>query len=193
MLHNSESVPLVFTAQHYAAIGEVVVAFQSLDEVATLALARFIHPEDELPLRALTHLVLNELSFANKIKLLSAHLNSGLARAAEQGASEHSKLWSSDFSSATEGFRKALLLASQAESSRNQLVHSHWAAWPLAGPFDTVHRSKVRTTPKKIVITREYVAAKQISEIATIAKEATKLLQRAYTELHYLVRELPST
>jgi hypothetical protein len=185
-----ESETLHFNDEHYAAIGKVIVAFQSLEEIITFSLARLMRPDEVLYMDTLTSIVLNELSFTNKTKILGGYSSTVLAKQLADAADKKDSMWVKDYEEALKNLAEGLELTRAVESGRNQLVHSQWAAWPLAGPKGTVHRSKLRTTPKKLNMAAEFVSPAQIEVTCERAKQASNLIQKSVTELHYLSREL---
>jgi hypothetical protein len=185
------TVPLEFTEKHYAALGKIVVAFQDLEQAITLALLQALHPEDDVvPKRPNTWLVVNELSFANRTKLLASVIASQLRSHLRSDAKDRPPGWLAELKEEERRFREGIRLAYDAEAARNQLVHSTWSARPFAGPENTVHRTKLRTNGKKVVIANEFVSPEDIAKGVDIAKRSAELIQTSALNLHFLLKEV---
>lgn len=71
MNENAKTVGLKFTDNHYIAIGKLVVAFQMIELTISSNLARLVNPNLLSSEWSFSNLLINELSFTNRLKLLS--------------------------------------------------------------------------------------------------------------------------
>lgn len=182
------SVPLEFTKDHYAALGRVIVEFQSLEQVVTFALARFMHTNESTPPN-FSFLILNELSFANRLKLLNIYINIHPFKHFVHPSDSAINIKRQDYEEEIVKFKEGIRIASDAETKRNQLIHSSWLANPIAGPKESVLRVKVRANSKKVSLAMEYMLVDDINDVAGKMEKAWKLIQLSTTHLFYLLND----
>ncbi|MFZ5484797.1 MAG: hypothetical protein ACOZB0_11265 [Pseudomonadota bacterium] len=175
-----------FTADHYAAPGRVVVEFQTIECVISAALIRFIHPTEPTSLN-FAHLVVNELTFTNRLKLLAAYLSTHPIEHFVSEGDPHLAIKKMEYKEESEYLLEGLRLAGEAEAERNQLVHSQWLADPACGPVGTVCRTKVSTRAKTIKVAQEFLSVADILAVAAKAEKAWKLIQSSTSHLHILL------
>lgn len=120
--------PLDFTDAHYIALGKLVVAFQNLEQVITYGIEFVV--EENFRTNPFLPVVLNELSFASRLKLFSNFIETPPLHYFIPSGVEHEDIRKSEYPEVIEKAKKGVQLASQAEVSRNQLLHSYWLASP---------------------------------------------------------------
>jgi hypothetical protein len=132
-----------------------------------------------------TYTVLDELSFANRLKFLSNYVETHpLPHFIPPGVSyEEGK--AKDFPEVLAKLRVGIQIAGEAEEKRNQLVHSYWLTEPVAGPTGTVLRCKSRVKHKKVHRSSEYVTATTISAIVEEMEKAKLMIFEATERLHF--------
>lgn len=179
---------LMFTEQHYAALGKVIVAFQSLESTITYGLLTLLQPEKLMFDSKMAIAIVNEHSFSNRLKLLL--LFPSLTNPLElfPGDDCLTKVHLESYSEAVGLLNEGGVLAIEAESKRNQLIHSTWIhGSSIGGPEGTVLRMKSRVRKNRIHSFSEYIAAKEIEAAADDTLTAQKKLHQAIQNLHFLL------
>lgn len=176
--------PLKFSDEHYIALGKMVIQFQELEQAITVGLARLMDPNDLERSLGFTHTVLNELSFANRLKLLSNFIETHPASHFIPPNTEHEKFKTEDYQELLGQLREGIKLAAESEQKRNGLIHSTWLTDPVGGPPGTVLRFKKRTKGKQTHGVMEFVTANDISAIVEEMKLATNIIFKATSHLH---------
>jgi len=179
---------LTFTEQHYAALGKVIVAFQSLESTITLGLLTLLQPEKLISDSALAFAIVNEHSFSNRLKLLLLFPSLTDALKLFPGDDGLTKVHLESYRELVSQLNEGGVLAAEAESKRNQLIHSTWIhGSSVGGPEGTVLRTKSRVRKNKIQLSHEYIAAKEIEAIAETILTAQNKLHHAIRDLHFLM------
>ena len=179
---------LTFTEQHYAALGKVIVAFQSLESTITHGLLTLLQPEKLIPDSALAFAIVNEHSFSNRLKLLLLFPSLTDALKLFPGDDGLTKVHLESYRELVSQLNEGGVLAAEAESKRNQLIHSTWIhGSSVGGPEGTVLRTKSRVRKNKIHSSHEYIAAKEIEAIAETILTAQNKLHHAIRDLHFLM------
>jgi len=179
---------LTFTEQHYAALGKVIVAFQSLESTITHGLLTLLQPEKLIPDSALAFAIVNEHSFSNRLKLLLLFPSLTDALKLFPGDDGLTKVHLESYRELVSQLNEGGVLAAEAESKRNQLIHSTWIhGSSVGGPEGTVLRTKSRVRKNKIQLSHEYIAAKEIEAIAETILTAQNKLHHAIRDLHFLM------
>ncbi|PSJ16629.1 hypothetical protein [Nitrosomonas supralitoralis] len=175
---------LTFTEQHYAALGKVIVAFQSLESTITYGLLTLLQPDKLVFDSKLAIAVVNEHSFSNRLKLLLLFPSLTDKLELFHGNNDYLERYEEAVSQLNEGGA----LAAEAETKRNQLIHSTWIhGSSVGGPEGTVLRMKSRVRKNKIHASHEYIAAKEIEAIADAMLTARDKLHNAIQNLHMLM------
>lgn len=182
-MKNTSFGPRTFTEQHYAALGKVIVAFQSLEMTITYGLLALLHPEKLAFESKLATAIVNEHSFSNRLKLLLLFpsLNNPLELFSGDDGPNKAHLWM--YNQAISLLSEGGVLATEAESKRNQLIHSSW----MDGPEGTVIRTKLRVRKNKMQSSHEYMTAKEIEKIADGMLAAQSKLHLAIQDLQFLM------
>lgn len=178
------AVALKFTDAHYIALGKMVVQFQELEQAITIGLLRLMQPTDLGLAFGFTHTVINELSFANRLKLLSNFVETHPVTHFVPIGSQYEKGKTEDYHEELGQLREGLRMAAMSEQKRNGLIHSSWLTDPVGGPPGTVLRVKKRTNGKRIHGTMEFVTANDILAIVEEMKLATDVICKAASHLH---------
>lgn len=176
-----------FTEQHYAAIGKMLVMFQSLEATVTIGLLTLLQPGQYIPDSPLASAVVNELSFGSRLKLLLLYPSlPGLKIA---------RLENGDTVFTQESFNETVALLNQAgqlvkkaEELRNGLVHSMWLAGGFGiegAPEGAVLRTKTRLNKNKMHVIQQYMTAKDIEEVVDAISEAQSILREAVQQLNF--------
>jgi hypothetical protein len=188
-METNEIVGMQFSDAHYIAIGKLVIAFQSLESTITTAQAFLMQPKhDELVVAiGFTYRVLNELSFANRLKLLSNYVETHSLTHFVPPGSKFEKVLTVDFPLILEKLRTGIKLTAKAEEKRNRLIHSHWITHPAGGPRGTVLRAKTVTKRNKNQGSMEYVSASAINDIVKEIDEAIQIISTSSRELQYFL------
>lgn len=175
-----------FTDQHYAALGKVVVEFESLQSTITYGLLKLIEPEKQFFYSKILMAIINEHSFANRLKLLL--LFPSLSDVSEILIKKNNfKL--EEYEEAIKQLQEGSVLANEAESKRNQLIHSTWIhGGPLSGPKGTVLRSKSRVKKSKMHTSVEFISANDIEEIAQNMITANDKIKNATEKLRLIIK-----
>lgn len=179
---------LTFTEQHYAALGKVIVAFQSLESTITYGLLTLLQPEKLVFDSKLAIAIVNEHSFSNRLKLLL--LFPSLTNPLElfPGDDSLTKVYLESYAEAIDLLNEGGILAIAAESKRNQLIHSTWIhGSSVGGPEGTILRMKSRVRKNKIHSSSEYISAKEIEAIADDMLTAVDKMHHAIQNLHFIM------
>lgn len=179
--------PLVFTDAHYIALGKLVVQFQELEQAITFGLARLMQPKDLELAFGFTHTVLNELPFANRLKLLSNFVETHPVSHFVPSGSKHEKYAIEDYQEELANLKNGIKLSTVAEGKRNSLIHSNWLTSPAAGPPGTVLRVKKRAKSNKTIGAMEFISASDIQAIVEEMERATSLIMKSASRLHILL------
>lgn len=166
-IQESEKLP----KKHYEVLGRIFVAFQDLEEVVMYSLANLTRPKNHLEFEVRYFLILNELPFRNRVKLLRNFLNNTdpeyFINIGGPNEEKHRKAipqlisWLSD----------ALVECCKIEDLRNQMVHSTWSP-VLEGAKELARRYKIRVQPKTLSVADEVVTDKQLEELLEQVYEA---------------------
>ena len=179
---------LEFTERHYAALGKVIVAFQSLESTITYGLLTLLQPEKLVFDSRLAIAMVNEHSFSNRLKLLLLFPSLTEESKLFPGNEGLTKVHLESYAEAISLLNEGGILAGEAESKRNQLIHSTWIhGSSVGGPEGTVLRMKSRVRKNKIHSSHEYLAAKEIEEVADVMFAAQNKLHQAIQTLHFLM------
>lgn len=188
LMKNMPISALTFTEQHYAALGKVIVAFQSLESTITYGLLTLLQPEKLMFDSKLAIAIVNEHSFSNRLKLLL--LFPSLINPLElfPGDDSLTKVHLESYSKAVTLLNEGGILATKAESKRNQLIHSTWIhGSSVGGPEGTVLRTKLRIRKNRIHSSSEYIAVKEIETTADDMLASQNKLHHAIQNLHFLM------
>lgn len=188
-METNEIVGMHFTDDHYIAIGKLVIAFQSLEGTITYGLAFLMRPKLNEFTEALgfTHRVLNELSFANRLTLLSNYIETHPVTHFVPPGIKYEKTMTDDIPGILEKLRTGIKMAGEAEAKRNQFIHSHWITHPAGGPTGTVLRVKTRAKHNKTQGSAEYVTAGAINAIVEEMDRARELISTSSQELRFFL------
>ena len=187
-MKNPSITALTFTEQHYAALGKVIVAFQSLESTITFGLLTLLQPEKLLFDSKLAIAIVNEHSFSNRLKLLLLFPSLTEVLKLFPGDDGLTKVHLDSYEEAVSLLNEGGVLAAEAESKRNQLIHSTWIhGSSVGGPEGTVLRMKSRVRKNKIHSSHEYIAAKEIETVADVMLAAQSKLHHAIQNLHFLM------
>lgn len=187
-MKNPSITALTFTEQHYAALGKVIVAFQSLESTITFGLLTLLQPEKLLFDSKLAIAIVNEHSFSNRLKLLLLFPSLTEVLKLFPGDDGLTKVHLDSYEEAVSLLNEGGVLAAEAESKRNQLIHSTWIhGSSVGGPEGTVLRMKSRVRKNKIHSSHEYIAAKEIEAVADAMLTAQSKLHHAVQNLHFLM------
>lgn len=176
------SEPMKFSDEHYIAFGKLVVSFQYLEEVITYAIALIAEPD--ITKNRILDLVVNELSFSNRLKLLSNLVETTPVDYFVPLGCEHERGKREEYSEFVENLRTGIRLAREAEERRNQLIHSYWFTEPMCGPPGVVLRSKTRARPDKTIRQLEHITAEVILSVVSTLEQARDLIYRAAWHLN---------
>lgn len=182
-MSNNSTEPLAFADEHYIALGRMVVGFQSLEQTITQSLLGLMHPHDLLGDYGFTRTVVNELSFADRLRLLSHFVETTPATHFVPEGTKHETVKLSELPEVMENLRLGLKLASEAQADRNALTHSQWFENIFGGPPRTVLRMKFRAAPKKLQVTHEYMEPRRIIALVEKMQEASRLISGAVEHL----------
>lgn len=175
-------------SEHLEEIGKVVVGFQDLEVSITCAMLALMSTQSSVKTELFNHLVINELSFTSRLKLLSLFIEIYTQKVidAEELSSTQKEEWENEVLL----LRKGVNLAKHAQEQRNQIIHSYWLDAPVVTPINTVVRTKLKTKEKHVKSTWEYLAIEDIEKISNMAAEAANLIQPAARHLSYIVQDL---
>lgn len=173
-----------------AALGHMLVAFQSLEAGMLYSLARFLHPESAPFPKPLAVAILSELPFGALVKMV-AHLPNAI-RPADIPKLE-SRGGVEAYEEAVAELRLAVRLITAAEERRNQLVHSQWIWGHGPAPGESVLRVKFRAGRKGHSKSTMVEESEETIQAATqSADEAHKRLSIATASFFHLIRtEVP--
>jgi hypothetical protein len=132
--------------------------------------------------------MVNEHSFSNRLKLLLLFPSLTEVLKIFPGNDGLTKVNLESYEEAINLLNEGGVLAAEAESKRNQLIHSTWIHGScVGGPEGTVLRMKSRVRKNKIHSSHEYLAAKEIEEVAEVMFTAQNKLRDAIRTLHFLM------
>ncbi len=185
-MSTNASDPPQFPDDCAAALGHMLVAFQSLEAGMLYSLARFLNPESAPFPKPLAVAVLGELSFGALTKLL-AHLPNAIR--ADDIPELTSRGGIGAYGEAVAELQLAIRLITTAEERRNQLVHSQWIWGHGPAPGESVFRLKFRAGRKahsKSTMVEE--SEETIQAAIQSADEAHRRLAIATNSLYRLIR-----
>lgn len=149
------------------------------------ALAELLQPE-RIPFpTGLAVSVVNELSFANKVKLFG---NIPAAYPKESVAGPSRTASEEFYDEAAAELALAVKTAASAEERRNQLMHSQWIYGHAPGPSEPVLRAKLRTNRKGAISGLFEETQESIAEATALAEKALKLVSNAHSQFRYILR-----
>lgn len=179
--------PMDFTDEHFIALGKLVIAFQNLEEAITYSI-QFI-TEPNFRQNVFLPLVLNELSFASRLKLLSNFVETTPIEHFIPSGCEHERTRRDEYPEVIEKLRDGIKLARGAEENRNQILHSYWLASPhMYGVPNTVIRVKHRTKLDKSVFQQEAITPDRILSIVEQMHSAREMIFMAANHLNIWLR-----
>lgn len=170
-----------FTDEHYIALGKMLVAFQSLEHAITSGLSKLIHPESLCKGYGFSFYLINELSFASRLRCLETFLDLYPAEHFIPRGVRYERVKKEEYTELLEELVKAIGLAKKAEERRNQLVHSYWL--PDIGGEGTVCRMKIKAKPKKKAIQLENVSVAAITAVEKDLSRATAVISKSLSHL----------
>lgn len=171
----------------YAALGRMLVAFQSLEATLTQGITLILNNQLRTPAGQLAYAMVSELSFASASRLasllpsfftaerLAPKLPGGLERLNEELAYTSTQL------------AAGLKLANEVEQRRNQVVHSYWLISPgMVNDAETFTRMKTRVKAKSLSIQFKPETISEIDENTKRAREAQQLIGDALLNYKYI-------
>lgn len=186
-MNTNEIAPLQFTDDHYIALGKLVIAFQNLEQVITHGLAFLMQPNDFEEALGFTSRVLNELSFAGRLKLLSNYVETNPQAHFIPHGTQYESVKAEEFPMVLETLRGAISKAANLEERRNQLIHSYWLT-PISGPSGTVWRIKSRARHSKTHGSSEFLTAKAILDVVEEMNSARNAIFEATRHLQIFLK-----
>ena len=176
------------TPEYYESIGRMILSFQALEDAISGAIYNLTLPEKRLKPNVDLFLMINELSFKNRLKLLRNH--------SERNDSEY-YLWVGCpkekerrdlIPDILRQLREMLSKAAYMEEKRNQIIHSMWSPSD-DGVSQMARRLKIRAKPKKISISNEMVSQESILELAEEMQTLRNSISNASRLLSGLLKE----
>lgn len=167
MSENVKTVGLHFNDGHYIAIGKLVVAFQMIESIISFNLAKLANPDIFSSEWAFYNLLINELSFSNRLKLLSNFIETHDNDFFVHPGSKFYDVRLGEYLDAKNNLTTLFSKCSELEQKRNQIIHSNWITSPAAGPDGTVIRMKITSQKKKTSGCFEFTTAEDINNIVS--------------------------
>ena len=176
--------PQDFPEDHYNALGRLLVEFQYLESSITKSLIMLIQP-DALDF---TSVILNKLTFNNRLKLLSNFIETHPESYFVGLRSDNESMFRDSYREDVEKVKQGIQLANDLEEKRNRIIHSLWLPAPKYAPQKTVTRIKIRTTRKNTTRVEEYISSAEILSVVEQIKKAGKLIETYSWYLEYLLQ-----
>lgn len=175
-------------AEHYQAIGRMIVAFQSLEATLKAELTLLMNNELGTVSGLLVYAMVAEASFGTAVRIASAlpsiYTPARLGVTKEKSVSRLSQC----LLETSEQLKKGLRLATEVEERRNQLVHSHWFEGAgYVAPDGMMSRMKTKTRKSGMTIAFEHESIEALAAVAEQARTAQKLLGTAMREYKQIV------
>ena len=176
--------PQDFPEDHYTALGRLLVEFQYLESLITKSLSMLIQP-DALDF---TSVILNELSFNNRLKLLSNFIETHPESYFVGLRSDNELMYRNSYREDVQKVKQGIQLATALEEKRNRIIHSLWLPAPKYAPQKTVTRIKIKTTRKNTTRIKVYISSAEILSVVEEIKKAGKLIETYSWYLEYLLQ-----
>lgn len=181
---NKPTVPPKFPDECATALGHLIVIFQSLESALMYGLAELTRP-DRMPFpTTLAVSIVNELSFASKVKLFGT-IPSVYPKNTVTGPNLPAS--SSFYDEAVADLELAVKTATAAEERRNQLMHSQWIYGHQPEPGEAVLRIKMRTNRKGGANGIFEETKKSIDDATVLAEKALALVVSAHSQFRYIL------
>lgn len=178
-----------FSQGHYAAIGRMLVTFQSLEATVTYGLMGLLELglEEESATQRLARATINELSFGSRLRLMNLLPSLYPQSLVAPSGHPHQNVKAMEHKEASDLVAKGVQLATDVEQRRNRLVHSHWLHGPnLITPPGTMLRMKIRAKKGKLEVEMMAETVEAIEAVTLGAERAQQLLAEAASYFQFL-------
>lgn len=174
-------------ANHYMAIGRMLVAFQSLEATLKDNLCMLLNNKLGTPGGHLAYATMAELSFGTASRLASAVPDAFSAERIDAKDEAGKARLRASLVDVEGRLREGLKIANQVEQRRNQLVHSRWFISPGYVP-EPGKMARMKTKTKAGSITHVFESESQADLDANTekAKEAQALIGSALREYLFI-------
>lgn len=171
--------------QHYQAIGRMLVFFQSLEATLKNGLVLLINNQLGTPSGQLAYATITELSFGTATRLAGGLPTMYTVERIGSSSEESAKRLKEELEHASVQLKKGIMLASEAEQRRNQLVHSHWfISSGFVPEVGKMTRMKAKTKSGSVKIDFVAESLSDLDANTEKAKQAQELIGNALH--HYL-------
>lgn len=174
--------------EHYQAIGEMIVAFQSLEATLKAELTLLMNNELGTVSGQIVYALVAEASFGATTRIAGAlpsiFTPERLGVTREKSAARLSQC----LIETSEQLKKGLKLAIEVEEARNRLVHSHWfECGGYVAPEGMMSRMKTKTRKGGVSIAFEHESIETIAAVTAQARTAQELVGAALRDYKQIV------
>ena len=174
--------------EHYQAIGQMIVEFQSLEATLKTGLTLLMNNELGTVAGQLVYAMVAEVSFGTAVRIASAI--PGIFTPARLGVTKEESFarLSQCLLETSEQLKKGLKVATEVEERRNQLIHSHWLeSSGYVAPEGMMSRIKTKTRKGGVSTAFEHESLGAIAAVSAQAQSAQKLVGSALRDFRQIV------